>query len=93
MAFKRGSKKPAAKAPAPSGRCCPQCGAALRTSGKGWVYCPEKYSARACQFHGYPQAQGAAQSGGPAATDIPELKTASDEQRRIFNFVEFGTLD
>jgi hypothetical protein len=67
--------------PKREGRFCPECEGTLQTSARGWVYCPNKYTKRACSFKGYPAAQGAAKVG--FGEDIPELTTASEEQLAI----------
>lgn len=79
---------PAAKKPQHDGRFCPECHATLTTSAKGWVYCPNKYTARACSFKGFPSKQGPATSGVSGA--IPILTSASEEQLAIMTYCQTG---
>ena len=66
------------------GYTCPKCNATLKTSKKGWVYCPNKNWSdpnAGCQYKGH--------SGGGATvkattTAIKPLATPSDEQKTIF---------
>lgn len=86
MAYNR---KPAAPAQ-PASRFCPHCQAGLAVNkAQTWVYCPNKYTARACTFKGMPANASAKVTSGPDEV-IEELKTASDEQKAIFAFCETG---
>ena len=61
---------------------CPKCGAALKTSAKGWTYCPRKYNeGNPCSFKGFSAKQGTAVVG---TGEIKPLATPSDEQNSIF---------
>lgn len=63
---------------------CQHCSATLRTSGKGFVYCPNIYNdANPCPFQGWKAEAKPVAVAGAGSDEILPLPTASDEQAKI----------